>query len=199
MNTRHTWGLIVHQSKLNIENISCHESQLRDVILPILRGSVFHVTNRLGLNGIVKDGLIRNNKNGKLPYSYETSARSHARTRGRVSLFDLRSISDDQLKLALNDYYFLSPPSTKNNPIFLIFSTSLYPALIPWTQARDENAGREAYIPHAETFHQGDISASSISHVVSVKIKRTRRRPNSLSKALEQAFTQLYRQPDEAS
>ncbi len=199
MHMRHPWSLIVQQNRLNIEKISCHESQLHNIILPILRGTVFHITNRAGLKGIIKDGLIRNNKNAEFPYSFPTSARSHARTRGRVSLFDLRSISDHQLERALSDYPFLNPPLSKNNPIFLIFSASLYPALIPWTQARDENSGGEAYIPHVETFHQGDISASNISHIVSVKIKRARRRPNSLSRAIDQAVTQLYRQPDETS
>ena len=115
------WSLIVQQSKLNIENISCHESQLRNVILPILRGTVFHVTNRLGFKGIVKDGLIRHNKNEEFPHSYVTSARSHARERGRVSLFDLRSTSDNELETALSNYYFLNPPLTKTIRSFLSF------------------------------------------------------------------------------
>jgi len=189
----------VKREKLKVDNLSCHESQLRDFILPILRGNVFHLTNRSGFKGIIKDGLIRNNKNGELPYTYPQSARSYARTRGCVSLFDLRTTSDDQLETALNNYYFLNPSFSENHPTFLILSASLYPALIPWTQARNEDAWREAFIPHVEAFHQGDIPSSNISRVVSVKIKRARRRPNSLSRAIERAFTQLDRKPDRTS
>ena len=60
----------MNQKKLKIENLSCHESQLRNFMLPILRGNVFHLTNRSGLKGITKDGLIRNNKNGEFLYTY---------------------------------------------------------------------------------------------------------------------------------
>ena len=154
---------------------------------------MFHVTTRLGLKGIVRDGLIRHNKNEEFPYSYVTSARSYARTRGRVSLFDLRGISENQLEIALSNYYFLNPPSTGNNPIFLIFSASIYPTLIPWTQARDEGAWREAFIPHVETFHQGDVSISRVIRVVSVKIARTRRRLSADSRLLDTVVSQLYR------
>jgi len=185
----------VKLKKLKIENLSCHESQLRDFILPILRGNVFHVTDRSGFKGIAKAGLIRNNKNGEFPYTYPQSARSYARTRGYVSLFDLQTTSDDQLETALSNYYFLNPSFTENNPIFLIFSTSFCPALIPWTQARDEDAWSEAFIPHVEAFHPGDILTSNVSRAVSVKIKRARRCPS----AIERAFTQLYRQPDRTS
>ena len=179
------------QKKLKIKNLSCHESQLRDFILPILCGNVFHVTDRSGFKGIAKDGLIRSNKNGEFPYTYPQSARSYARTRGYISLFDLQTTSDDQLETALSNYYFLNPAFTKNNPIFLIFSASFYPALIPWTQARDEDAWSEAFIPHVEAFHQGDILTANVSRVVSVKIKRAKRPPNSLCRAIEKAFSQL--------
>ena len=127
-------------NKLNIDSLSCHESQLQDFLLPILRGNVFHLTNRSALKGITKDGLIRSNKNGESSYTYPQSARSYARTRGYVSLFDLRNTSNDQLETGLSNFYFLNPPFVDNNPFFLILSPFLHPALIPWTQAKDEEA-----------------------------------------------------------
>ena len=180
------------QKKLKIENLSCHESQLRDFILPNLRGNVFHLTSRSGLKGITKDGLIRNNKNGEFPYTYPQSARSYARKRGYVSLFDLRTTSDDELEKAWSNFYFLNPPFVDNNPIFLILSPCLYPVLIPWTQARDEDAWKEMFIPHVEAFHPGDIPISHISRVLSASIRQARKRPSSPSKLLDETVQQLY-------
>lgn len=182
----------MQQPKLNIENLSCHESQLREFILPILRGTVLHVTDRTGLKGITRDGLIRSNKGQQSTYSYPQSERSYARARGWVSLCDLRTTSDEQLETALSNFYFLNPISTGNNPIFLILSKSLYPALIPWTRARDEDAWEEMFVPHMEAFHESDIPMSKISRVVSVRIARTKRRSSSLSIQLEKAHAQLF-------
>lgn len=189
----------MRQQRLKIENLSCIESQLREFILPILRGNVFHVTNRAGFKGITKDRLIRSNKQGEFPYSYPQSDRSYARTRGYVSLFDLKTISDDELENALRKFYFLNPSFTENNPIFLILSRSIYSTLIPWTRARDEHAWKEMFIPHVESFHQGDISVSCISRVVSVKIKRARHRSTSLYRTMERAFIEIPVQPDRTS
>ncbi|MDH4186807.1 MAG: hypothetical protein OEV08_07410 [Nitrospira sp.] len=179
------------QEKLPIENLSCHQSLLEHFLLPILRGNVFHLTNRSGLMGITKDALIRSNKNGESPFTYPQSARSYARARGYVSLFDLRTTTDVQLERALSNYYFLNPSFTSNNPNFLIISEALYPALIPWTKARDEDAWKEMFIPYVEAFHQGDIPISSISRVVSVKIKQVKKRKNSLSGLMDKAFQEL--------
>lgn len=163
-------------------------------MLPILRGNVFHLTNRSGLKGITKDGLIRNNKNGEFQYTYPQSARSYARKRGYVSLFDLRTTSDDELEKALSNFYFLNPPFVDNTPLFLIISVALYPTLIPWTKARDEDAWKEMFIPYVEIFHQGDIPVSSISRVISVKIKRERKRKKSLSQLMGTAIRSLTKQ-----
>lgn len=180
------------QKRLKIENLSCHESQLRDFMLPILRGNVFHLTDRSGLKGITKDGLIRNNKNGEFPYTYPQSARSYARKRGYVSLFDLRTTSDDELEQALNNFYFLNPPFMDNSPIFLILSPSLYPVLIPWTQAKDDRAWAEAFIPYVESFYRGNIPASNLSRVIAAKITQTRKRQSSLSRLMGKTVQELY-------
>ena len=187
------------QVTLPIEHLSFHQSLLEHSLLPILRGKVFHVTNRSGLIGITKDALIRSNKNGEFPFTFPQSTRSYARARGYVSLFDLRAISDDQLGRALDNFYFLNPPKAEDNPIFLILSTSLYPALIPWTIARDENAWKEMFIPYGEAFHQGDIPVSSISRVISVKVKRGKNRKNSLSQLMAKAIQNLYKPKTQSS
>lgn len=180
------------QKMLKIENLSCHESQLRDFILPILRGNVFHLTNRSGLKGITKDGLIRHNKNGEFHYTYPQSSHSYARARGHVSLFDLRTTSDDELETALSNYYFLNPRFSDDNPIFIVLSPSLYPMVIPWTQARDEGAWKEIFIPRVEAFYRNDIPMAKISRVISLKVKRARKQKISISRLMDKAIQELH-------
>jgi hypothetical protein len=181
----------LNQHKLRVERLPFSYSQLRSSLLPILHGTVFHVTNRTGFDGIIRDGLVRHNHEGNFPYSFPQSTRSYAKARSYVSLFDLRTVSDDQIDRALDDFYFLSPFRGKNT-IFLFISESLYPALIPWTRARDEDAWKEMFIPHVEAFHPGDIPISHISRVLSANIRQARKRPSSLSKLMNETVPQLY-------
>jgi hypothetical protein len=178
------------------EGFSCHVTQLRDLLLPILRGNVFHLTTAAGLRGIKKDGLIRNNKSGKFPYNYPQSARSYARNRGYISLFDLRTSSDDQIETGLSNFNFLNPPFVHNNPVFLFISPSAYPALILWTQATNEEAWSEMFIPHIEAFYPRDIPISDVSRVISVKVRPMRNQQNSLSRRLDKAIQSLHTRID---
>lgn len=190
---RQTGDLTVSQQRLKIERLSLSQARLEESLLPILRGNVFHVTTRSGFQGITKDGFIRNNKSGLFPCSFPQSNRSYARNRAWVSVFDLRAISDDQLQTALSNFYFLAPPNTKDNPFFLFLSESYHPQLVPWTQARNEEAWREMFIPIVEGFYPGDVPISCISRVVAVKIGRPRNRQSSLSKQMDKAVQDLYR------
>ena len=160
----------VGTDKLRTDSLTITLSGLRKDLLPILVGNVIHLTTSLGLQGIKKDGLIRSNIDGKLFYSYPQSDRSYARARGWVSLFDLRTVSDNQLETGLSNFYFLNPPFVNNNPIFLSLSPLHHPSLLPWTQARDEDAWKEMFIPHIEVFYPGDIPLSHINRVVDVQV-----------------------------
>jgi len=88
-----------------VETINCPELELEKVVLPKLLGSVFHVTNVAGLKGIRKDKMIRNNKDARFPFTWDQSARNYGRNRGYVCLWDLRNITNEQLDVALDDYY----------------------------------------------------------------------------------------------
>lgn len=181
------------QQRLKIERLSLSQARLEESLLPILRGNVFHVTTRSGFNGITKDGFIRNNKSGLFSSSFPQSNRSYARNRGWVSVFDLRAISDDQLQTALSNFYFLAPPNTEDNPFFLFLSESHHPQLVSWSQARDEEAWKEMFIPIVEGFYPGDIPISCISRVIAVKIIRPRKRQSSLSEQMDKAVQDLYK------
>ena len=102
-----------------------------------------------------------------------TSQRSYTRTKGWVSLFDLRGTSEEDIKAALGNFYFLNPSSTGNNPIFLFISPSTCSKLIAWSRARDEGAWEKAlsFIPKVECFYPGDIPVKEIYKIISVAIE----------------------------
>src|SRR5229473_5806372 len=60
--------------------------ELREIVLPKLRGSVFHVTTRPRYRGIVRERAILNNKDGRFPFLFGQSANSWGRKRGYVCL-----------------------------------------------------------------------------------------------------------------
>ena len=95
----------------------------------------------------------------------------YGRNRGYVCLWDLRNITNEQLHVALDDYYFLNPRFANNSPIFLFISERLFPELIPWTKARDEGA-KEVWVPHAEAWYPGNIPFDNVSHGIRVHVKR---------------------------
>ena len=182
----------VNQKRLKIEQLSLSHARLKESLLPVLRGNVFHVTTRAGFLGITKDGFIRNNKNGLYTYSFPQSNRSYARNRGWVSLFDLRTLSEDQVERALENFYFLNPPYTENNPFFLFLSESLHHKLVPWTHARDEQAWQEMFIPIVEGFYPEDIPITCISRVVAVRVKQAKTMQSELSKQIDEAVRTIY-------
>jgi len=155
-----------------VETINCPELELEKVVLPKLRGFVFHVTAVAGLKGIRKDKMIWNNRDAKFSFTMPPSISSYGRKRGYICLIDLRGITNEQLETTLIKYRFLNLESAENNPIFLFISESLFPELIPWTKARDEGAWDEVWVPRVEAWYPGNISIDNISCGISVHVKR---------------------------
>ncbi len=170
----------MNQKRLKIEQLSLSHARLKESLLPVLRGNVFHVTTRTGFLGVTKDGFIRNNKNGLYTYSFPQS------------LFDLRTLSEDQVERALENFYFLNPPYTENNPFFLFLSESLHHKLVPWTHARDEQAWQEMFIPIVEGFYPEDIPITCISRVVAVRVRQAKTMQSELTKQIDEAVRTIY-------
>ncbi len=156
-----------------IELIACKESELHHQILPLLVGNVFHITTAVGLDGIINDQAIRNNRTGSLPFTFGQSDNSYGRRHGFVCLFDLRNLSDTLIDDALLRYYFLNPTFAACNPIFLIMSQNIFAHLISWKRAEAEQAYKEVWIPNVEVWYDGDISLDEISRGVDVRITPT--------------------------
>jgi len=152
----------------------CEDERLQDEILPLLRGSVFHVTSRKAYRGIVAAGAILNNEDNRFPFTFRQSEDSFGRKRGCVCLFDLRTISDEELfgcenqglDGVLSKFPFLNPPACGNNPVFLVLDSALYGELISWTAGNPH----EVRIPHVEAWYPGSIPLAGVQKIIDVRV-----------------------------
>jgi len=131
------------------------------------------VTDRRGYRGIVGTGAILNNRDRRFAYTFPQSANNYGRKRGCVCFFDLRGVSDADLRGdggALDKYYFLNPEHCADNPIFLVLGRAHHADLIPWTAG---NPG-EARIPFVEAWYQGRVELATIESVLDVRVERSR-------------------------
>lgn len=145
-------------------------SELVDMLLPKLRGNVFHVTSREGFRGIEVSGAILANEDGLLGDSFPQSRGSYFRHQGCVCLFDLRSVLDDEIGHALEAYYFLNPPHVDNNPVFLFLQKRYYDRLRTWSEAGQHGI----VVPYVEAGFPGKVCMSMIREVWCVSVVGTR-------------------------
>lgn len=147
------------------------ENAVLESLLPRLKRRVFHVTNSTNLNLILNDGEIRPN----VDRSYESAFgnyNSFFRNRNCVSLFDYRTITDEQLEDSIIrcnpvEPIILSPGSGLT--IFLL-SERCCPDLLPWSMCDNEKAWHEMVVPHVEAGHRGSLSLELVDELLCVEI-----------------------------
>ena len=134
-------------------------------------GKVFHVTSFKSYCVILREGMIKTNKEGDFKFTFPQSEISYGRKRGYVCLFDLREKSNDIIEEGLMKYYFLNPYHTQNSPVFLIISPFLYSNLIYDAKAREEDTKyEEMFIPYVECWYPGSISLKYVGEILEVKV-----------------------------
>jgi hypothetical protein len=154
------------------QKIECKHSELESIVLPLLRGHVFHVTDRATFENITRSGRIYSHQQPQLTLAFGQSKNSYGRTRGWVSLFDLSNTADAEIKEALVCYYFLRVFHFDRPHISLLFITEkAWPSLIHWQRAREEVSGKELYIPFVEAWYPGDIPLDLVSDSLAVTIQ----------------------------
>jgi hypothetical protein len=149
--------------------ITIRRDDLASVLLPILRGTVFHVTSDSAFEQIEATGIVYANAEGEFPFTFPQSASGFGRRRGYVCLFDLREATDDQLRHALDGYYFLNPFGRKQNPAFLIMSPASHVDVIHWSATRGDYG--EMWIPYVEGWYPRNMPLSVIDKVVLVEVE----------------------------
>jgi hypothetical protein len=155
------------------QKIESKRSELEAIVLPLLRGRVFHVTDAATVESIARSGRIYSNQQAHFTLAFG-STNSYGRIRGWVSLFDLSNTADAEIKEALVCYYFLRVFHFERTHICLLFiAENAWPSLIHWQRAREDVSGKEMYIPFVEAWYPGDIPLDLISDSLVVTIQST--------------------------
>jgi hypothetical protein len=147
-------------------------NELETRLLPKLLGRVSHVTSLSAMSEILRDSALRPGRESALGYGATSS--SYFRSRGCLSLTDLRSVSREQLDFSLSQYYFLNPPLPQRDaPVFFVFHQDVYADLIPWTafKSRLPNDGVRV-VAHTEAGYPRDIPLSLVDEIIEVTVIR---------------------------
>jgi len=134
----------------------------RQDLLSFLKGKVFHLTTRDAFQGILKGGVLLNNKDGKFKIN-PSSANSFGRLFGYVCFFDLRNKSDAEIEDILYKYNFITPrwfqqchvDYSEWNLAYMILSPEHYTQLFPYEKATEHYAHSGKWlqvIPYAEAW-----------------------------------------------
>jgi hypothetical protein len=158
-----------------IRELSLHSDQLRDTLLPLLLGRVFHVTRRNVSEQILAEGVIQANANSELPTVFGSS-NSFFRKRGCISFFDYRSATAEQIEAALgkcSPYHLPSSnPELLNEPSvsYLFLSEAAQDRLISWSKWKEEEAYSDKVVPWVEAGYPGEVPLTFIERVLHVTI-----------------------------
>jgi len=154
---------------VKVTTIELHYSNLKEELLPLLFGKVFHVTTKDAYFSIMDEKIIRNNMEGKYEFAASQSKNSYGRKRGYVCLFDLRSATTEQIDHALDNFYFLNP-RWQRSAYFFVVSSSVWSQLIETSVAKSEIGFKEMWIPYVECWFPKDLLLDHIDEVIEVKI-----------------------------
>lgn len=178
---------------MEIQSIDFIDTEYSDQLLGLLRENVFHVTTAKAYRKILKDEFIFGNQDDKYTIN-PGSLKSFGRYRGWVCLFDLRGKNDNEIDDALIGYYFLGPSwlkeyfqnFTEMRLVYLLMSKAYYEYLVPNREGRkswDDGSGFTQYIPDVECWFPGKMPIGLIEKAISVRIRNSVYKDNSLSYA----------------
>lgn len=145
--------------------------KLEEIVLPLLIGQVFHVTNTKAFSNMLLDKAIKPNQNGAFPFSHTQSENSFFRKRGCVSVCDLRYLSSDRISEGLIKYNFLDPYLDNKPHLYLFLKSDCLDKLISWQQWHKENAEKEMLVPYIEAGYPEGIELNLIKSVLFIEIK----------------------------
>lgn len=166
---------------LPVGRLAVKSSDLEPVVLPLLLGTVFHVTSSPALTDIVSSGAIRSNCDRRFQFTFPQSENNYGRQRGYVCLFDFREASEDDAREARRKFNFLKPTSA--DPVFLFLSRSEHARLVAWT---DAPAGAMV-VPYVETWYPEDVPLSSLSGALVVTVE-----PDDVDSAFRRVIRELH-------
>lgn len=145
------------------KKIECEHSEIEQIILPFLRGRVFHMTEEETFEEICRRGWITGQQQMQHAFAPRQSEQSYGYKRGWVSLYDLSDPTDAEIKESLIRYWLLKTLRSEGTHVVLIIAESAWPLLISWKRASQEGKGKELFIPFVEAWYPGDIPLQLIT------------------------------------
>ena len=137
-----------------------------------LRGHVFHVTTHRAWPLIRKaESVLPDPPSDSSIKKWEYDA--YFRGISHVSLYDLRAVREEDLKLALDAYFFLDPRHGNPDPVFLILSSTAISKTVTYNEIRDDAIKRKKMLaPFIEAGYPGNLPLMEIANVLIVDIDR---------------------------
>ena len=123
------------------------------------------MTTHSAYGEIERDGAIK--AGGDLPTRYPNA---YFRSLGHVSLCDLRSVSDDQVKLALDRWDFLNPEGDRASPAFLFLDDDAFSRLVSGKKQLEDRDLYKLVVPYIEAGYPGDIPLDLIREALLVTV-----------------------------
>ncbi|OLC67519.1 MAG: hypothetical protein AUH69_03665 [Actinobacteria bacterium 13_1_40CM_4_65_12] len=149
-----------------VRDITIPRDELEQFLLPQLLGRVFHVSTHERLEAILEDGAIR--VHPPVAPSYD---KAYFRNHGCVSLFDLRSITKDQLDDTLKvKYNFLNYHGDRHHPVFFLLRRDALAPIISWSKDLFEKSLGWQLVPYSEAGHPGDLPLTLVDDILRVTI-----------------------------
>ena len=145
------------------KKIACKHFELEEVLLPLLRGRVFHATTAATFDRICQRGWIYSEQEVDFALTLGHSKNCYGRKRGWVSVFDLSYTTDSDIKEALIRYWFLRSIRNERTHLYLFIAQSAWPSLVSWKRASREVGATEVFIPFVEAWYPGDIPLELVS------------------------------------
>ena len=139
------------------KKIECKYSEIEQIMLPRLRGHVFHVTNEKTFEAVCRSGSITSKEPAHLAFTWKQLEESYGRKRGWISLYDLRNTIDAEVKETLLRYCFLRAIRNETTHVYLVVAESAWPSLISWKRASREIGRKEFFVPFVEAWYPGDV------------------------------------------
>lgn len=155
---------------LKHRRIRVKETELRDQLLPLVQGRIFHVARQSYLERILADGRIQHNRDGQLPTTFGSSTISYFRTRSCVCLFDLFHPSKDQQNRHLRDCWPFMPARPGSGIAILMLAVEAHDEVITYAVAKRAGALKEMIVPYVEAGYAGDLPLTLIDEIVEVEV-----------------------------
>jgi hypothetical protein len=150
----------------NILSIQSDQSEIKEQVLSYLRGSVFHVTNEKGFNGIMKSKAILNNKDNRFEYTFPQSKGSYGINRGYICFFDFRKASLEDIEETILRFDFIHHKFRESNPHYFLLRKEYHDEVISCDIARKDVAYSEMWIPETECWFPRDVPITYIDIII---------------------------------